>query len=103
MGLSIDGERSLHRGFPFCSRDTAKAGEKPPGKRVKRVAGYLFLNFALTRGCREAEEVFHGAKAGGLHVFPETSFSYSGVVRNRKSFLKSILLHSSVVPAETPR
>lgn len=46
-------------------RDTVEAGEKLLRKRVKRVASYLFLNFALTRGCMEVEEVFHGGKVGG--------------------------------------
>src|SRR5438045_6919402 len=79
-----------------CVHDTAEAGEKPLRKRVERVASHLFLNFALTRGCMEAA-------VGGLHVFPENLLSYNGLVRNRESFLKSILLHPSVVPAEIPR
>src|SRR2546429_9383242 len=84
-----------------CVCNTGEAGEKPLRKRVERVASRLFHNHALTRGCHEAEEVPHGGKVQGLYVFAENQLSYSGFVGNRKSFLKSILLYPSVVPAET--
>jgi hypothetical protein len=46
----------------------------------------------------EAEEVFHGDKVRGLD---ENQLSYSGFVGSRKVLLKSILLYSFVVQAET--
>jgi len=51
----------------------------------------------LTSGCRKAEEVFHGSIVKGLHVFYEDQLPYSSFVGNKKSFLKSILLHPLVV------
>ena len=59
--------------FAICRRvrNIGEAGKKPLRKRVKRVASYPFCNNALTRGCIEAEEVFHGGKVRGLHVFGE--------------------------------
>jgi hypothetical protein len=83
-------------------RNTGEAGEKPLRKRVERVASRLFYNHALACGSLKAEEVFHGSKVRGLHVFSENQLSYSGFIGSRKAFLKSILLHSFVVPAETP-
>jgi hypothetical protein len=55
----------------------------------------------LACGCLKVEEVFHGGKVRGLHVFGENQLSYNGFIGSRKALLKSILLHSFVVPAET--
>jgi hypothetical protein len=82
-------------------RNTGEAGEKPLRKRVERVASRLFHNHALACGCLKAEEVFHGGKVRGLHVFGDNQLSYNGFIGSRKALLKSILLHSFVVPAET--
>jgi len=68
-------------------RNTGEAGEKPLGKRVERVASRLFHNDALARGCMEAEEVFHGDKVRGLHVFRENQLSYNGFIGSRKALL----------------
>ena len=82
--------------------NTAKAGEEPLIKRIKRFAGDFSLDLALNHGRIEAEEVLHGSKVGGLHILCENPLSRSGFVRNRKSFLGRILLHLSVVPTEIP-
>jgi hypothetical protein len=68
------------------SQILTEAAEKPLRNRVERVASYLFHNLTLTFGCTEAEEVLHGSKVGGLHVFRENLLPYSGFVENRKSF-----------------
>jgi hypothetical protein len=40
----------------------------------------FFLNFPLTRGRMEVEEVFHGSKIGGLYVLFENLVPYSSFV-----------------------
>src|SRR4051794_36062898 len=82
-------------------RNTGEAGEKPLRKRGERVASRLFHNHALACGCLKAEEVFHGGKVWGLHVFGDNQLSYNGFIGSRKALLKRNLLHSFVVPAET--
>src|SRR5438874_1595822 len=59
-------------------RNTGEAGEKPFRKRVERVVSRLFYNHALACGCLKAEEVFHGGKVRGLHIFGENQLSFSG-------------------------
>jgi len=81
--------------------NTTKAGEESSRKRVERVAGYFFLDIALTCGRMEAEEVLHGGKLRG-HGFPKDALPYSGFVRDRKSLLEGNLLHLSIVPAKIP-
>jgi hypothetical protein len=49
-----------------------------------------------------AEEILHGGVVGGLYVRSKNPLSYSGFVRNRKSFLEGILLYSFVLSAEIP-
>jgi hypothetical protein len=63
--------------------NTAETGKEPLRKRVERVAGYFLLDFPLTRGRVEAEEVFHGSKIGGLHVPFKNSVPYSKLRRER--------------------
>jgi hypothetical protein len=60
--------------------NTAEAGKEPFRKRVKRIAGYFLLNFPLTRGRMEVEEVFHGSKIGGFYVLFENLVPYSSFV-----------------------
>jgi hypothetical protein len=83
-------------------RNTSKAGEKSLRKRIKRVVSRLFYNHTLICGYLKAEEVFYGGKVRGLYVFSENQLSYSGFIGSRKALLKSILLYSFVVLAETP-
>jgi hypothetical protein len=83
-----------------CVRNAGETGKNPLRKRVERVASRLFHNHALTCGCLKAEEVFHGGKVRGLHVFREEKLLYRGFIGDRKSFLESILFYRYVVPAE---
>jgi hypothetical protein len=61
-------------------RNTDKASEKPLRKRIKRVVSRLFHNHTLICGYLKAEEVFHGGKVRGLHVFNENQLSYNGFI-----------------------
>jgi hypothetical protein len=81
-------------------RNTGEAAEKPLRNRVKRVASYLFHNLTLTFSRTEAEEVLHGGKVGGLHVFRENPLPYSGFVGDGKFLLESMLFYRYIAPAE---
>jgi len=59
-------------------RNTVEAGEKPLHNRDGRVASYLRYDLAFTRGCTEAEEVFHRSKVGCLDVFRSRTAAWSG-------------------------
>jgi hypothetical protein len=72
-------------------RNTGEASEKPLRNRDERVVSYLCHNLALTRGCTEVEEVFHGSEIRCLDVSCENPLPYGSLVGDGKSFLEGIL------------
>ena len=83
--------------------NTAKAGKEPLRKRVERVAGYFLLDLPLLVAAWKRRKSFTVARSGAFTCFFKDPVPYSSLIGNRQSFLKGILLHFFMMPAEMPR